>query len=99
MTTAVPIQPPAAIQWRRRRQWLGIALACLCSFVLGVWVSDRRLEQRAQESGERQVEEFILFADRLGVLDRGRLEEALITAAESEWEDDDAEQRQDGGSK
>lgn len=98
MTTAVPIQPPAATQWSRR-QWLGVALACLASAGLGYWASDRRLGRLAKESGQRQVEEFVAFADRLGALDRARIEEALIVASESEWEDEGAVQRQDGDPK
>ncbi len=99
MTTTDPSQPPSAIQWSRRR-WLWVsALGCLLSFSLGFWVSDRRLDERALESGRRQVEEFVVFCDRLGVLDRARLEEALITASESEWEDKDAADQTEGGQR
>ena len=83
-----PSQPPPVIQWNYR-QWVFVALACLASFALGFWIADRRQAGLVDEATRRQVEEIVLFADRLGVLDKARLEEALITAKESEWEDAD----------
>jgi len=48
-------------------------------------MSDRRLERLTQESGRRQVEEFVLFADHLGVLDRACPISTLIRQACMKW--------------
>jgi hypothetical protein len=95
--TTNPSHPPSARQWHSQ-QWVLATLACLVSFALGYWIADRRQAGLVDEATRRQVKEFIQFADRLGVLDRVRLEEALIIAKESEWEDKDAEQWQEGAS-
>lgn len=94
--SGVPPIEPLPVRHTRLcwRSLVAAAVACIASFGLGFWVSGRRLESRALESGRRQVEEFVIFADSLGLIDRQKLEEAVITASEAEWEDRDAAQRE-----
>jgi hypothetical protein len=56
------------------------AAACIISFLLGFWISDRRLAKKVSESAQGQIKEFVMFCDRLGCLDRDKLDEALIEA-------------------
>lgn len=51
--------------------------ACVASFGCGFWVSDRRLESKAFEEGQRQLGEFAVNAARLGILDYDRLTELV----------------------
>lgn len=96
MTTNETIRSPIANQWSNRQWLLIVIMASLAAGSLGFWVSDRRLDRLAQESGQKQVEEFVKFCDKLGVLDKKALDEALITASEAQWEDRDAADRQEG---
>jgi hypothetical protein len=78
----------------RFRRWLSkpllTAVACVACFSIGYWTSDRRLPGRV----EGRIAEFLQIADSLGIIDRKRLEEAIITMSEAEWEDRDFEQNQ-----
>ena len=89
MTTAAPSQPPILL----------VAAVFVASFASGFWTSRLTCRDRVEAEVQQRLDEFILFADRLGVLDRQRLEEAAIAASESEWEDIDAAQRAGGGAK
>jgi hypothetical protein len=75
--------------------------ACVsaASFAAGVWVGGCRLEARVREAADVRMLEFVQYCDRLGVLDRAGLEEALVTASEAEWEDRDADERGVGGGR
>ena len=66
-------------QWFIRR-WLATIILAAISFCLGYWFSDRRLDAKVSESAQGQVKEFVMFCDRLGCLDRSKLDEALIEA-------------------
>lgn len=66
-------------QWFIRR-WLFAVILAAISFWIGYWVSDRRLAKKVSESAHGQVKEFVMFCDRLGCLDRAKLDEALIEA-------------------
>jgi hypothetical protein len=38
------------------------------------------MEAKVSESAQGQIKEFVMFCDRLGCLDRAKLDEALIEA-------------------
>jgi hypothetical protein len=77
--TIIASQPTPSVS--RRRVTLVIwAAACIISFLLGFWISDRRLAKKVSESAQGQVKEFVMFADGMGCLDRAKLDEALIEA-------------------
>ena len=73
------MKPPAIYQWFIRR-WLAAVILAAISFCLGFWISDRRLAKKVSESAQGQIKEFVMFCDRLGCLDRAKLDEALIEA-------------------
>jgi hypothetical protein len=67
-------------QWFNRPWLASVILAAAISFLLGFWISDRRLAKKVSESAQGQIKEFVMFCDRLGCLDRAKLDEALIEA-------------------
>lgn len=77
--TIIACQPTPSAPHRRVTLIIWAA-ACIISFLLGFWISDRRLAKKVSESAQGQVKEFVMFCDRLGFLDRQKLEEALIAA-------------------
>ncbi len=70
----------AIYQWFNRRCLASVILAAAISFLLGFWISDRRLAKKVSESAQGQVKEFVMFADSMGFIDRQKLEEALNAA-------------------
>jgi hypothetical protein len=65
---------------------------CIASFVCGFWLGISRTEKRATKLSQERLNEFLLNADKLGIIDHARLEETIIIMSEAEWEDRDAEQ-------
>ena len=73
---------------RCRATWM-----CIASFVCGFWLGICRTEHRATELSRDHFNEFLLNADKLGIIDHTRMEEIICIMSEAEWEDRDAADR------
>jgi len=51
-----------------------ILLACSACLSAGIWIGQRRLDERAFAEGQRRLLEFVANADALGIIDRERLD-------------------------
>ena len=51
----------------------------LGSFAIGYLTGNHRLKGQTYEAGQQQFREFLLNADRLGIIDHGRLDELTVT--------------------
>ncbi len=62
--------------------WVVVFVLTTVSFGFGYWIGTRRLEAVADETARQRVEEVMAIGDRLGFIDRKRMDEVLIILAE-----------------
>jgi len=59
----------------------------ITAFASGFWTSSLMHQERVRKDGQRRFGEFLLNADRLGIIDHQRLEEAVNAGTEDSAED------------
>jgi hypothetical protein len=62
---------------KRRLHIVVLAMACSASFTIGWWFNNYRLKDRVYAEGLLRFQEFIVFADELGIINRERLDEVI----------------------
>jgi hypothetical protein len=74
---------------------------CAASFSAGYHTCSRHYQEQVIEEGKRRFAEFLRIGIDMGfvTVDRQKLDELECITSEAEWEDNDAAQRANGGTK